>query len=85
MSKKEVLVAMDILELSRANTMVHIAQKRIDKAFGVVKKNCTFRKQEEAIGFEGNEWFKCESPKHPFVNSIYPSCSALHCAKSKGM
>lgn len=81
MSKeKQILEDMDKVELFRASTMLTSATNRVTKAFEGVKKACEYRKQEESIGFEGCNWFKCENPKHPYAGSIYPSCMAKHCA-----
>jgi len=66
-------------ELVRATKMLEVAQTRVAKAFEGVKKQCEYRKQEEAIGFEGNEWFKCEHVEHPSAHSIYPFCHMKDC------
>jgi len=82
-NKKQVLEAMDKVELFRASTMLTSATDRVNKAFEGVKRVCEYRKQEETIGFEGNEWFKCNNPKHPYAKSIYPSCMSKHCTYAK--
>jgi len=82
--KKRVLKAMDKVELHRAMVEFKKTTKRMQKAFDSVKKVCKYRKEEESIGFEGCNWFKCENTKHPYYKkSIYPSCIVVHCAYAK--
>jgi len=68
-------------ELINASNMLKFAEDRVINAFDRVKETCKHRKQEETIGFEGCEWFKCENKKHPFIGSIYPFCTAKNCIR----
>ncbi len=80
MSTKEVIIHnMDLVEFARAAVMQKKAGQRLERVFLSIVKVCEHRKQEETIGFEGNEWFKCEHEGHPTAHSIYPSCSIENC------
>ncbi len=80
MSTKEQIIAnLDIVELSRANTMARKAKKRLFNAFMVVRQDCAFRTIIEPFGFEGETASKCNNDKHKYAGAMYTTCSPSLC------
>lgn len=83
-TREEILMSMNVLELSRATDMAKKAEQRISKAFNTVREKCELHSKTEPIGFEGVIFVQCNHMKHPHAHSIYPACTPNECALIMG-